>query len=98
MRGQLTEELKAKSLELLGYEINQTELRLLPYLLYCLLNKLAIDYAKVNRAELDILNKWIDMEFIHLHHTGVMVSKAFYDIANELLFIGYIRQVGHELT
>ena len=30
-RGQITDEIKAKSKELLGYEIDQKELRLMPY-------------------------------------------------------------------
>lgn len=38
MRGMLTEEITQKSEMLLGYAISKKELRLMPYLIYCLTN------------------------------------------------------------
>ena len=37
-RGQLTDEVKKVSKDKLGYEISLDELRLMPYLQYCLMN------------------------------------------------------------
>ena len=38
-RGMITDEIKQKSIELLGYEVSQQELRLIPYVMYCLVNE-----------------------------------------------------------
>ena len=47
-RGMLTDEIRAKSKELLGYEITQVELRLMPYLQYAEWRAKA---AKIKRQE-----------------------------------------------
>lgn len=57
-RGQLTDRIKEKSLELLGYEITQKELRLIPYLQYQMVNEQKIDPRKIDEEEREILSKW----------------------------------------
>lgn len=47
-RGKLTSQIIAKGRELLGKEINQRELRLMPYVQYCLINGQNIAPNKVN--------------------------------------------------
>ena len=90
MRGMLTDEIKQKSQELLGYEITQKELRLMPYVMYCVLNDVNLNRKNVDRVEMDILTNWKDKWFIKSPFTGLKVSKDFYDKANELLWIGYV--------
>ena len=63
-RGMITDEIKQKSIELLGYEVSQQELRLIPYVMYCLVNDDNIDMRKVNNAEREILMKWKEKGFI----------------------------------
>ena len=63
-RGMLTEEIKAKSSELFGYEISQLELRLMPYVQYCVLNNKDVDARKVNGDERLVLAKWTNLGFI----------------------------------
>lgn len=90
MRGQLTEQIKQKSQDLLGYEITQKELRLIPYVLYCAMNAANIDRTRVNKEELEILDRWENKGFIKRNRTHFKISKSFYDVSNELLWIGYI--------
>lgn len=90
MRGMLTEEIKQKSQELLGYEITQEELRLMPYVLYCALNDQDIDPKKVNAEERKILMQWKEKGFIADPVSNLTISKDFYDAANEMLWLGYV--------
>ena len=66
-RGQITDEIKAKSKELLGYEIDQKELRLMPYVQCVMMNEQVIEPRKINEegavfcrsgAQTDTL-KWV---------------------------------------
>ncbi|WP_373766346.1 hypothetical protein [Glaesserella sp.] len=90
MRGQLTEQIKQKSQDLLGYEITQKELRLIPYVLYCVMNASSIERARVNKEEFEILDQWEAKGFIQRNRTHLKISKSFYDASNELLWFSYI--------
>ena len=93
-RGMITDEIKKKSKELLGYEVSQRELRLIPYVMYCLVNNTPIDILKVNNYEIEILIKWMEKGFIGPPLSDLVVSKEFYDAANQLIFIGYVKGSG----
>ena len=90
MRGMLTDEIKQKSKELFGYEITQEELRLMPYVMYCVFNDDNLNRKNVDMVEMEILTNWEDKGFIKSPFTGLKVSKDFYDKVNELLWIGYV--------
>ena len=100
-RGQLTDRIKQKSIELLGYEITTTELRLIPYLQYVLVNRQAIDLARINKAEMGILSKLVDKGYIidgitqggrPMLSDGALlcVTKTFWDAISEILWLGYV--------
>ena len=93
-RGMITDEIKQKSIELLGYEVSQQELRLIPYVMYCLVNDDNIDMRKVNNAEREILMKWKEKGFIDSPSSDLAMSKEFYDAANQFIFIGYVKAIG----
>ena len=59
-RGQLTPRIKEKSKELLGYEMDRTELRLMAYLQYVMVNEQKIDPQRCNEDDRVILKKWRD--------------------------------------
>lgn len=89
-RGQLTQRIKEKSIELFGYEITQRELRLMPYILYEAQNtKMA---NNVNKEEQGILSTWIDKGFILITGLGniLFISEDFWNKANQIIFLGYV--------
>jgi hypothetical protein len=89
-RGQLTERIKQRSKELLGYEIGVVELRLMPYVQYVMMNDQRIDRQKVNQADRDILAKWRKAGHIDGGAGGLQITRAFWDIICDICFLGYI--------
>lgn len=89
-RGQLTDRIKIKSKELLGYEITQLELRLMPYIQYQMINSQVINPNNVNSDERNILSKWRKQNHIEGGSSGMCITKEFWDIISEILFLGYV--------
>lgn len=90
-RGQLTDLIKIKSQELLGYEISQSEFRLMPYIQYVMTNSQKLDFNRINSEEREILSTWRKKCFIDGGNTfNLCISKKFWDAICELIFIGYV--------
>lgn len=90
-RGALTDRVKKKSIELLGYEIGLREFRLMPYIQYRLMNEHKLARAHVNAEERVILEKWEKAGYMKREAWfWVEVSKEFWDIMSELLYLGYV--------
>ena len=89
-RGQLTQRIKDKSKELLGYEIDQTELRLMPYVQYVMMNNQKIDSRHINSEERQILSKWRKAGHIEGGAGGLGITRQFWEILCEILFLGYV--------
>ena len=89
-RGQLTDRVKAKAKELLGRDIDVTELRLMPYLQYQMMNEQRIDPAKCNGDDRKILSKWRESGHIKGGAGGLGITKEFWTIINEILFLAYV--------
>ena len=89
-RGQLTERIKAKSLELLGYEIDTVELRLMVYIQYVMTNEQKIHVNRVNGADRDVLKKWKEAKHMEGGAGGLQITKGFWDIICEIIFLGYV--------
>lgn len=89
-RGQLTDRIKAKSIELLGYEIEKTELQLFPYIIHVMMNGQRIDPNKINLEERTILSKWREAGHIEGGASGLCLTKEFWNICCELTFLGYV--------
>lgn len=91
-RGMLTEEVKAKALEVMGLPIDQVELRLMPYVHYCVINEQAMEPRKVNQTEREILQVWRDRGWLEggASAGGPQITREFYDILNEIIWVGYI--------
>lgn len=92
-RGKIGATLKAKSQELLGYEVEKDEYRLMPYIQYVMMNEQKLDIPKMAPYERPILQKWREAGYIEGGAGGLAITKEFWDIINELLFIGYVEQV-----
>lgn len=100
-RGQLTDRIKQRSVELFGYKISQKELRLMPYIQYQLMNEQRLKPQHVNKEEKQILAKWVEMGYIldgvsskgrPMTSEGVKlkVTKEFWDSMFEILWLGYV--------
>lgn len=89
-RGQLTDRIKEKSKELFGYEIDQTELRLLPYIQYTMVNNQYISLQHINSGERKIVSKWRKAGYFEGGAGGMQISRKFWDIMNEIVFLGYV--------
>ena len=88
-RGMLTPEVKKLSLELLGYEIETRELRLMPYFQYTMMNSQEVDPTKVNSEERKILTKWQDKGWIE-RGRPMSCTKEFWENLNKILYIAYV--------
>jgi len=90
LRGQLTQRIKDKSKELLGYEINKIELRLMPYIQYVMINQQKVDIRKVNNEEREIMSKWRKAGHIEGGASQMGITKHFWDIICDITFLGYV--------
>jgi hypothetical protein len=89
-RGALTPEIRARSKELLGYEIDKTELRLMPYIQFTMMNEQRLDPRKISGEERDVLQRWREAGHIEGGASGLAITREFWDIINDLLFMGYV--------
>jgi len=89
-RGMLTEEIKTRSKELLGYEIDTIELRLMPYILYVMMNEQRIDPRRINQEERDILSKWRKAGHIEGGASDLAITEEFWNIICEIAQMGYV--------
>ena len=89
-RGELTEEIRIKGTELLSHEISVNELRLMPYILSVMMNAQRIDPNKINAMERRILQVWREAGYIEGGASGLQITKEFYDIICELVFMAYV--------
>ena len=89
-RGQLTDRIREKSKELLGYEITQQELRLMPYLQYQMVNEQRINPNSIHIEERKLLSKWRELGYIEEGASGLGMTKEFWNIISELIFLGYV--------
>ena len=92
-RGILTDEIQTIAKEYLGREITTTELRLYPYIDYCIKNGGYMDRRKMNNEELDILDNYNEKTQIRRDFAGyVSVSKEFYDYIQKVLWLSYVEE------
>jgi len=89
-RGMLTEDVKICSKELLGYEIDTVELRLMPYILHVMINEQRIDPNKINAEERAILSKWRKAGHIEGGASGLRITEDFWKIICKIVFFGYV--------
>lgn len=87
-RGAYTEEIKNK------YDITVTELRLIPYLQYLIVNRYPVSPEKITTEEREVLKKWRDEGKITFS-TQITCSctKEFWDFMNEVLWDSYAAQL-----
>lgn len=94
-RGTLTEEINNTAKKFLNRELSTTELRLYPYIDYCIKNTGAMQYSKINKEELEILEMLENEGYIYRHTGGmgtfyIAIRKDFYDFIQEILWLAYV--------
>ena len=89
-RGQLTERVKLLSKKLLGYEIEETELRLMPYIIVTMMDEQRIKPERINQEERAILAKWRAAGHIEGGASGLAITHEFWKICSELVFMAYV--------
>ena len=91
MRGKLTEALKKKGEAFLGREFTQKELRLYPYIDYCIKNNCqGWSFSKMNATELDIIDQLEEDGCLVYSAEKVVVSRAFYNFMQDMLAESYV--------
>lgn len=89
-RGNLTPKVQKLALSYLNRKISQTELRLYPYLNYCLKNFNEIDLRLISKEEKDILSQLEAEENLSIQGNKLFVTKQFYDYLQKVLAETYV--------
>lgn len=89
-RGQMTQAINDKAFELLGTYITQVELRLMPYVQYCVMNDQNIEPRRINQIEREVLSTWRERKWIEGGASDLAISKEFYDAMCQILWLGYV--------
>ena len=90
LRGQVTPRIREKSKELLGYELETVELRLMPYIIHVMMNEHRIEMDKINGEERAILSKWRKAGHIEGGAGGLCITEEFWTILCEIVRLGYV--------
>lgn len=93
-RGTLNADVNLRAMAFRGHGIGPTELRLYPYLVYCLHNDRKIDPAKVSQDEREILKELKNDGHLDGGASGLQVTKAFYTYMCEQLWWAYVNYDG----
>ena len=90
-RGEVTKRIRARSIELLGYPITKPELRLMPYLMYVMVNSHVIDDRKLNDEDHDVLDKWRAAgHVISTTSKRIKITQEFWCFICEFIWLGYV--------
>lgn len=93
-RGAVTDELKKFYHDKTQRELTVRELRLLPFILHCVLNGGRIASGNLNSEEIQILDELYDANFIFYRQMAdtIAVTTGYYDIICEVLKHSYLTQ------
>lgn len=89
-RGRLSEDVQVAAAAKLGREITKTELRLMPYVQYCLMNDQNIEPTRINQSEREVLTQWRIDGWISGGAAELVCTKEFWDAMNHVLWYGYV--------
>lgn len=89
-RGMLTPAVQAAASDLMGREITVRELRLMPYLAYVVQNSRVINQCGIHDEERDVLRAWESEGRVSFVDNHVVVTKQFWDVMNQLVWLAYV--------
>jgi len=89
-RGEFTVELAWYVLGKYGIAIDVGVLRLMPYLMYLVVNGESVSRRRVKEDEESIIIEMVANGWIKLPYDDLSVTREFYDMANDILWYSYI--------
>lgn len=93
MRGVLTNKIQTKASSFLQRKISQKELRLYPYIDYCIKNACCgWSYSKMDEEEIKILNRLYREGYIIYSPEKVIVTRIFYNFMQDILAMSYVEE------
>ena len=93
MRGVLTNKIQTKARAFLQREISQKELRLYPYIDYCIKNGCqGWSYSKIDEEEIKILNRLLSEGCIIYSPEKIIVTRIFYNFMQDILAMSYVEE------
>lgn len=90
MRGALTPEIQNVAQLHLGRHITTTELRLMAYVQYVMMNEQRINPRKCNQDDREVLRRWRAEEHIEGGASGLAITREFWDAMCAILWFGYV--------
>ncbi len=91
-RGVLTDKVNIIATKMIGRKITKTELRLIPYIQYVMVNEQKLDINKINSEERQILKQWKDKGYMG-GASGLSITKEFWNFMCEILFEAYVKNI-----
>ncbi len=89
-RGVLTDKVQEIAKKFMKVGLTRTELRLIPYLQYVMVNEQKLEISKINEDDRTILAKWKARGFLEGGACGLAITKEFWDFMCEILFEAYV--------
>jgi hypothetical protein len=96
-RGTLTKEVQEIAKKHIGREIDRTELHLIPYAQYVMVNEQRLDPNKITGDERKILRKWKDAGLVEGGAGGFSITEDFWDFACDILWQAYVKREGEPI-
>ena len=88
-RGALTEAVQVVAREKLGREISVRELRLMPYLMTCMMDCCNVRPNHINTEERQILMQWQADGYIVDPASDLNMTPEFWDVCQSIVWVGY---------
>lgn len=89
-RGCLTKRIEEMSEKFLGRKMTQTELRLMPYLQYVMMNSQKLEPNKINQEEREILRTLKNEKHIEGGASGLSMTREYWDFLCDVLWYSYV--------
>ena len=89
-RGQLTDETNTRMKMYLGREASITELHLMPYVQFTMMNNQKLDVKKINKDEREILSLWRKAGYITGGASKMTMDAGFWEFINMILYDAYV--------
>lgn len=84
--------LDEKFQKMLGRNANKNEIRLFPYLMYCLMDQY-VDRSRLARYEIDLLQDYQNKGLLIKQGADIGATKEFWDFINEIVYDRYVCEV-----